>query len=306
LRNSNLDESETEQVSSSTAPGRTIAIAVALVVGLVVMVALYIVDRADGGGNLSVFDALVLGIVEGLTEYLPVSSTGHLLVTNEILGLNETEDLKQAASAFAICIQAGAIFAVTTLYRERVVQMIQGLLGKNQEGLNVLKALVIAFVVTALPAFFIGDVVEKYLFSMLSIACAWLVGGIVILLLDRQKWFDRAGGELTGLTNRQAALIGLIQLIALWPGVSRSLVVIMGGLLVGLSLRAAVEFSFLLGLVTLTAATALVAMRDGSLIIESFGVTRPLVGAVTAFVAAVVSVRWMVAWLNNRGFSIFG
>ncbi len=259
----------------------------------------------DGTG-LSVFAAIVLGLVEGITEYLPISSTGHLLVANQILGLGGTESADRSLEAYAICIQAGAILAVFVVYLDRIKQMFDGLLGRSEEGKQILLAVIVAFVPTALIAVVIFDLVREQLFGVTPIAAAWLVGGLVILALSRSGFFDRAGVDLTQITLQQAALIGVMQALAVWPGTSRSLVTIIAGVLVGLSLRAAVEFSFLLGLITLSAATVFAGLKDGQELIDNFGYLTPLVGLIVAFISAVVAVRWMVAWLNDRGFEVFG
>jgi undecaprenyl-diphosphatase len=263
-------------------------------------------NGGEGGAGLSVWAAIVLGLVEGLTEYLPVSSTGHLLVTNEILGLGGTPDADESLDAYAICIQAGAILAVVVLYQHRIRQMIDGLLGRSEEGRTVLLAVIAAFVPTAIIGLALKDVVRDHLFGAGPVAAAWLIGGLAILALVRTGLLDRAGAGLQQITLRQSVLIGIGQAVALWPGVSRSFVTIIVGVLVGLSLAAAVEFSFLLGLVTLSAATVLTAISDGSLLIDTFGIVTPLVGLVVAFVAAVASVRWMVSWLQDRGLGLFG
>jgi undecaprenyl-diphosphatase len=291
--------------------GRQVRLAVLAAAGLGVLVALWISPVAaqaadDGSTGLSVFAAIVLGLVEGLTEYLPVSSTGHLLVTTEILGLGGTPDADDALEAYAICIQAGAILAVLVLYQERIRQMVDGLLGRSTEGRTVLLAVVAAFIPTAIIGLALKGFVRDRLFGVGPIALAWLVGGVAILALVRTGFFSKAGIALSRISTTQALLIGLGQAIALWPGVSRSLVTIIAGVLVGLSLDAAVEFSFLLGLVTLSAATVLTAYTDGALLIDTFGYITPIIGLVVAFVAAVVSVRWMVAWLQSRGFAVFG
>lgn len=256
--------------------------------------------------ELTVLQAIILGLVEGLTEYLPVSSTGHLLVTNELLGLNETPESEAAIETYAICIQVGAIIAVLFLYWERIRQMLDGLLGKSEEGRQILIAVIIAFVFTAIVGLSTEDFVMDNLFGVAPIAGAWIVGGIGILILSRTGWFDKTGRELGTLTWQNAIVIGLIQAIAVWPGVSRSMVTIIGAVLVGLSLRAAVEFSFLLGLLTLTAATAWAGLGGGAELIDTFGITTPLIGLVIAFVSAMAAVKWMVAWLNDKGFELFG
>lgn len=262
-------------------------------------------DGADGT-SLSIFAAIVLGLVEGITEYLPISSTGHLLVTNEILGLGGTESEDRALEAYAICIQAGAILAVFVVYLDRIRQMLEGLLGRSEEGRRVLIAVIASFVPTAIIAVAIFDPVRENLFGPTPIAAAWFVGGLVILALSRSGFFDRAGAELTEITLKQAVLIGVMQALAVWPGTSRSLVTIIAGVLVGLNLRASVEFAFLLGLVTLSAATVFAGLSDGQEMIDNFGYLTPLIGLVVAFVSAVAAVRWMVAWLNERGFEVFG
>lgn len=262
--------------------------------------------RTSTSDGLSVWAAIVLGLVEGLTEYLPVSSTGHLLVTNEILGIGQTPEAETALDAYAICIQAGAILAVLVLYQGRIRQMVDGLLGRDDQGQGVLVAVVAAFVPTALIGLALRNGVRDQLFSPTPIALAWLVGGLAILALTRSGILGRVGATLEAISIRQALIIGAGQAIALWPGVSRSLVTIVVGVLVGLSLAAAVEFSFLLGLATLSAATLLTVITDGSLLIETFGLFTPLVGLAVAFIAAVVSVRWMVDWLQQKGLDLFG
>ena len=256
--------------------------------------------------ELTILQAIILGLVEGLTEYLPVSSTGHLLVTNELLGLNATDESTEAINTYAICIQVGAIIAVLFLYKERILQMINGVLGKSEEGRQISIAVIIAFTFTAVVGLSTEDFVTENLFGVGPIAAAWIVGGIGILVLSRTGWFDRAGAELGSLTWKNAIVIGLIQALAVWPGVSRSMITIIGAVLVGLSLTAAVEFSFLLGLVTLTAATAWAGLGGGAELIDTFGVTTPLIGLVVAFASAMAAVKWMVTWLNERGFEVFG
>lgn len=259
---------------------------------------------------LSLADAILLGVVEGITEYLPVSSTGHLLLTEHVLGISGDEQLKTAADSYAIAIQFGAILAVLLLYRRRLVALLRGLAGKDPEG----RALAIALVVSFVPAAVIGILgevyIKDYLFALWPITAAWFLGGIVILLVashDRRAGLrPNEGLQLEELSPRGAIVIGLLQCVAMWPGVSRSLVTILGGRLVGLSTVAAVEYSFLLGLVTLTAATAYETASEGGTIIATFGIMTPLLGVVAAFVSAVIAVKWMVSYLNRHTMAIFG
>ncbi len=278
-------------------------------VGLFTLVALPAAAQSDelsSGLELTVVSAVILGLVEGLTEYLPVSSTGHLLVTNELLGLNVSDEAERLLETYAIGIQAGAILAVFVVFRDRIKQMVDGLLGRSEEGRQLLTALIVSFVPTALIAVVLFEVFREYIFGPVPIAAAWIVGGIAILWLTRIGFFDRAGTELGAITVKQAALIGVLQTAAVWPGTSRSLVTIIAGIFVGLNLKAAVEYSFLLGFVTLSAATAYAGLKDGPELIQEFGVVTPLIGLIVAFVSAVLAVRWMVAWLNDKGFDVFG
>ena len=139
--------------------------------------------------ELSVVEAIILGLVEGITEYLPVSSTGHLLVTNRLLGLDEPQATKDAIETYAICIQIGAIVAVLFLYWSRFRQMLDGLLGRDEEGRRVLVAVTVSFVITAVIGITVADTVKDNLFGVGPIAAAWLVGGVLILWLSRTGWF---------------------------------------------------------------------------------------------------------------------
>lgn len=246
------------------------------------------------------WQALLLGLVEGITEYLPVSSTGHLVVTQRALGIPESE----AANAFAIAIQAGAIVAVLGLYRTRVVQMLRGLTGRDPDGRALLVNVAVAFVPAAALGLAFDKRIEHTLFGPWPIVAAWLVGGVVILLVGK-RFAAGSGRALEMLSLRGAFLIGLAQAIALWPGSSRSLVTILGGLFVGLSMAAAVEFSFLLGLVTLGAATAYKAIGHGSEMLAAYGVLPVAVGFLAACISAALSVRWLVGWLSHHGLGLF-
>lgn len=263
--------------------------------------------------------AAVLGIVEGLTEYLPVSSTGHLLLAQRIMGIGEGASLaeeeqireKEAADAYAICIQAGAIVAVLGLYFRRVRQMLAGLFGRDPVGLRLLLATGAGFLPAAVIGLLFNKLIKAYLFGPWPVVAAWLAGGLAILAVSYRTRHDRENQTISGiplddLTWKMALIIGIAQCIAMWPGVSRSLITIVGGLLVGLSLPAAVEFSFLLGVVTLGAATAYDALKHGHAILQTFDIASVAIGLVFAFISAVVSIKWMVAYLNNHSLAIFG
>jgi undecaprenyl-diphosphatase len=257
--------------------------------------------------SLSAFDAIVLGVVEGVTEYLPVSSTGHLLITARILDLPSAGKAGDAVKSYEIAIQFGAILAVLVLYWGRVREMFDGLIGRDPEGRRLLSVVVLAFVPAALVGVIAEKVIKDVLFGSWPVITAWIVGGIAILLLSRAGVLAPTGGRsIEGLTVRDGLLIGAAQVLALWPGTSRSLVTILAALLIGMSMAAAVEFSFLLGLVTLTAATGYELLSNGKLMLDTFGLGIPLLGLAVAFGAAIVSVRWMVTYLSRHDFSIFG
>jgi undecaprenyl-diphosphatase len=253
------------------------------------------------------WQAILLGLVEGLTEYLPVSSTGHLILAQRLLAI----PADRAAGAYAICIQAGAIMAVLGLYRQRVKGMLLGLMGRDRAGLLLAGKIAVAFLPAALTGFFLDAVIEEYLFGLWPIIGAWFFGGLALLLVAR-RGRDRAPEAaadptvLEKLNWRTALVIGLAQCLALWPGTSRSLVTILAGSLMGLSLGSAVEFSFLLGLVTLTAATGYKAVAGGPAMVQAYGWPLMLTGFLFAAISAAVAVKWLVRYLERHSLLVFG
>lgn len=257
--------------------------------------------------ELTPVKAAVLGLIEGITEYLPISSTGHLLVAQDLLDVGATDETEDAADTYAITIQAGAILAVVVLYFARLRAMAAGLVGRDTDGRRVLLALVIAFVPAAVVGVVFEALIKDALFGVGPIIAAWIVGGVAILVLaPRLRQLGERGHALELLTPRAALVIGAAQVIALWPGTSRSLVTIVAALFVGLSMGAALEFSFLLGLATLTAATLYELARNGGDLFDTFGVVNPLIGFVVAFASAVLAVRWLVGYLDRNGLELFG
>jgi undecaprenyl-diphosphatase len=250
--------------------------------------------------------ALILGVVEGLTEYLPVSSTAHLILAQRALGIENDA----AAKAYAICIQAGAIIAVLGIFSRRVGQMLRGLVGRDPQGLRLALQLLVAFTPAAVSGVLLEKKIETYLFGLWPIVAAWFVGGLAILAVvyspRTRRFTSGEGRRLEELTWAGAVAIGLMQCLGMWPGTSRSLVTILGGLLAGLTIEAALEFSFLLGLITLTAATGYKAMKDGSAILDKYTLDTILIGFAAATVSAVVAVGWMLRYLRQRGLAVFG
>jgi undecaprenyl-diphosphatase len=275
---------------------RRTAVLLALAVVAVIALAL----TADDG-PLTPLKAVILGAVEGITEFLPISSTGHLLVVQRVLNLG-TGDGKVAADTYAIAIQVGAILAVVAVYRRRIVDMLRGAIGRDADGLRLLLRLIVAFVPAAAIGVVFGDSIKDELFGPWPIVAAWAVGGGFLLW-----WRPKHGtGTLELLSYRSALIIGCVQTLALWPGVSRSLVTIIAALAIGLTMSAAVEFSFLLGLATLSAATILDLAKDGDTLLSDYGWQTPLLGTIVAFVTALAAVRWLVTYLRTRPLTIFG
>lgn len=283
------------------------------------------------------WQAVILGLVEGITEYLPVSSTGHLVLTSALLGLYDSEARKASVNDFEIVIQGGAILAVLGLYLPRFVQMLAGVLGRDRAGLRLLTNLAIAFVPAAVAGLLLEDLIDAYLMRPSMVAIAIIVGGVYMIAVDwyvvaparREARTALAGGrgapvivdprtaggrEVTELTPGGALLVGALQILALWPGTSRSMMTITGGVFAGLRPAAAAEFSFLLGMPTLLAATGykltknlLHARQTGQpTMFQELGYVPCALGVAVAAVSAALAVRWLVGFLNRHGLAPFG
>ncbi len=268
---------------------------------------------------LELWQAVVLGLVEGLTEYLPVSSTGHLIIASGLMGLDDPAK-KAAVDDFLIIVQGGAILAVVGLYWPNVLKMIRGLLMKDPQGLRLFLNLVIAFIPSAALALLVEDWIDQHLFRTGPVLLALFVGAIYMAVIDLYS-SGRIGRARSGLaemtihdvTPRQALFIGLLQCIAIWPGTSRSLMTITGGILIGLRPRAAAEFSFLLGLPTLTAACVYKLAKNlyashktgAPNVFETLGWTASFLGIAVAAVSAAVAVKFLVGFLNRYGLTPF-
>ena len=265
---------------------------------------------------MTILQAILLGLVEGITEYLPVSSTGHLIITAWLLGLQDDPAKKAAVDSFNIIIQGGAILAVVGLYRARVAAMVKGLTGGDRAGLLLFLKLVVAFLPAAVLGVLLDDWIEERLFRPVPVLMALGGGGVLLLVLS--PWIrtlvDREKDEkddFSMLSFNHALAIGFMQALAMWPGTSRSMVTILGGILFGLSPRRAAEFSFLLGLPTLGGACVYKlfksARHDPAGYIETLGGPLPVtVGIVVAAVSAAFAVKWLVGYLSRGGFAAFG
>lgn len=265
---------------------------------------------------MTLLDAIILGLVEGVTEYLPVSSTGHLILTSALLGL-DTPDQKAAVDTFNIAIQGGAILAVLGLYFPRVIQMLRGLVGKDPVGRRLLINLFIAFLPAAILGVLLNDLIEANLFRPVPVLAALFVGGVWMIWLGKGRArTDSSEPALTieTMTWKHALGIGCFQVVAMWPGTSRSMMTIAGGTVLGLHPKQAAEFSFLLGLPTLGGACVYSLAKDwkeahdtgGQMMIEQLGWAPVVVGVLVATVAAAFAVKFLVGFLNRHGLAAFG
>jgi undecaprenyl-diphosphatase len=258
---------------------------------------------------VDLFSVIILAIVEGITEYLPVSSTGHMILVDEWLGMSG--DL---VSNFEIFIQLGAILAVVVLYPHRFLALIpkkgEWSLKKafdRTAGFHGVRALALLFV-GCLPAFFMGALFHKaiksYLFNSLSVSVALVVGGIVLIIIEQKKR-EPSVSAVDQISLRIAALIGVAQCCALWPGVSRSGATIVGGLLCGLSRGVAAEFSFLVAVPVMCAAVAFDLLKSASSIDMNAGALFG-VGFVVALIVAVLAIKTFVSLVSRVGMAPFG
>lgn len=262
---------------------------------------------------MEAWKAVVLGLVEGITEYLPVSSTGHLILAGWLLGLHDPAH-REAMDAFDIVIQGGAILAVLGLYAARVRSMLLGLAGRDPAGRRLFLHLIVAFVPAAMLGPVLDDLLEELLFHPVPVLVALAGGGALMIALDASGVTRRGTRTIDELTWKDALWIGVFQCLALWPGTSRSMSTIVGGSVTGLRTRDAAEFSFLLGLPTLGSATAFKLLKnlkhahdDGTAnLFELLGVLPVLLGIAVAAVSAWVAVRWLVAFLGRHGLAPFG
>lgn len=269
------------------------------------------------------WQAVILGLVEGVTEYLPISSTGHLILASAFLGL-DGERIGTSIDAFNIIIQGGAILAVLALYTSRVLQMIKGVFGKDEAGRKLAVNIIVAFLPAAVLGVLFNDLIESSLFRPVPVLVALALGGVWMIWIDHHKLKAHRdaspeaavteGKGIEELSTRGALAIGLFQCVAMWPGTSRSMMTIAGGALVGLRPKDAAEFSFLLGLPTLGGACVyklaknLKESHDAGApnLFEQLGVMPTVLGIAVATVSAMLAVKWLVAFLTRHGLSAFG
>jgi undecaprenyl-diphosphatase len=236
---------------------------------------------------MTYFQAILIAIVEGITEFLPVSSTGHMIITQSLLGVESTDFVK----AFTVNIQFGAILSVIALYWKRFFQTWDFYL---------------RLFVACLPlviAYLLEKQIDSMLESVMVVAIALLVGGILLIFVDR--WFDRPESDSQPMTYKKALIIGFFQIISVIPGVSRSAATIVGGMSQKLSRKAAAEFSFFLAVPTMFAASVL-KLAGNYKLITTENINLLLVGNVVSFIVAMIAIKSFIAFLTRYGFKWFG
>ncbi|CAG0969183.1 undecaprenyl-diphosphatase [Phycisphaerales bacterium] len=270
--------------------------------------------------QLELWQAVVLGVVEGITEYLPISSTGHLILASGLMGL-DSPDRREAVNSLNIVVQGGAILAVVGLYWPSVLSMLKGVVGRDNAGFRLAVNLFMAFLPAAIFGKLFDDAIDRLLFRPGPVLLALAVGGIYMMILDLRQRGRMAmirshlrHKTLADLTITDSLIIGLLQCIAMWPGTSRSMMTITGGMIVGLPPREAAKFSFLLGVPTLTAATLYKLAKNlysshqtqTPNMFDQLGWLPCLVGLAVAAISAALAVKWLVNFLSRHGLMLFG
>ncbi|UUR06829.1 undecaprenyl-diphosphate phosphatase [Sphingomonas glaciei] len=241
---------------------------------------------------------VILGIVEGLTEYLPVSSTGHLILATELLGFRAAD-----WEAFNVAIQPGAIFAIVVLYWRTFWDVFTGLFRKEAGAWRFVRNLVVACVPAVVLALLFGDHIEKLLGNAVVVCWALIIGGVAILILEKVVRPKECNG-VQNLSLRQSAMIGAVQCLAMVPGVSRSGATILGAMALGVDRKTAAEFSFFLAMPTLSGATAYYLLKHHDRIAPDM-VGNILIGSLVSFVVAIVVVKLFVGFVTRYGFAPF-
>lgn len=241
---------------------------------------------------MDTIQAIIISIVEGLTEFLPVSSTGHMIITQGILGVKSDEFVK----LFTVCIQFGAILSVLVMYWKRFFQTWE-----------FYWKLLVAFLPAAIIGFLAGDLIDSFLENVWVVSIMLVIGGVFMLFVD--KWFNNPAKDQT-ITYKKSFMIGLAQCVAMIPGVSRSMATIVGGMTQKLSRKTAAEFSFFLAVPTMAAASGYKLLKaftsESGMQLLSDNLTTLLIGNIVAFVVAILAIKFFINFLTKYGFKAFG
>lgn len=249
--------------------------------------------------------SIFLGIVEGLTEFIPVSSTGHLIIADHLLGFKELLNNPDKAELFEIVIQLGAILAVGFLYRRDLFSALTARDVNQTQGGKLRSHLLIAFLPVAVVGFLFHKMITTYLFSPLTVSISLIIGGIIIVYIESMISVERQKTEIKTMTMKDALIVGFSQILSLIPGTSRSAATIMGGMAGGMTRPAATEFSFLLSFPVMIAATIydLYKHRD----VLSSDMTQIIaIGFIVSFITALVVVKWLIRYVRSHNFTGFG
>lgn len=261
-----------------------------------------------GSETLSKEQAIALGVVQGATEFLPVSSTGHMILVNEIF-FKDTYQAEQKAQVdnYMVCIQLGTILTLLLFYRKYVLRIFKGWLGRDKLGFRLGLNVGVAFIPAGLLGFFCDGFIQENFYTRNFIATALWVGGLMILLLEiYRKHHPARMDDVYQLTVHSAFIIGLFQIIALWPGFSRSLATIMGGIIVGFNLVQAINFSFLLGLLTSSIASGYKFLKGGTDFLNAIPWDTGLLGVLVAFMVGMSTIAVFLRYIKGNGLKIFG
>ena len=250
------------------------------------------------------FIAIILGVIEGLTEFLPVSSTGHLIVFDRLLGFQALLQSPDKAELFEIVIQLGAILAIGVLYRKRLVDSLVSKSLETKAG-RLRTNLFIAFLPAAIVGLLTHHWITTYLFNPLTIGIALIIGGIIIIIIERTTREDARTITIDSMAPRDALVIGLAQTLSLIPGISRAAATIMGGMLRGVKRAAATEFSFLLAFPVMIAASGYEMMKYRHLLTHDV-LGMIMIGFITSFVVALAVVAWFIRYVQRHPFTGFG
>lgn len=258
--------------------------------------------------TLPLSHAILLGIVEGLTEFLPVSSTGHLILTSHFLSSRGAQSA--AIDAYLVIIQLGALLAALWYYRRTYAALISGLVRREAAALRLLRNLILAALPVLVIGYVFGKSIKAHLFGPTTVAAALLAGGIVMVGMDFYTASGRrkaaAQNDATQLSATGALIVGAVQALALWPGTSRSMSCIIGGQLAGLSTAAAADFTFLLALPTLGAATLYELLKGGTGLVFTVGPAPLCLGLVVAFAVGLLVIAAFLRYLRRFGLWPFG
>lgn len=246
------------------------------------------------------FKAIIIAIVEGITEFLPISSTGHMIIVGHFINFTG-----EFATFFEVVIQLGAILAIVVLYWKKISRSLQPRnLAPGKHGFRLWFNIAVAFIPAAVVGLIFKHKIDKYLFNTLTVALAMIVGGTLLIIIENRFRKNHTTRDIDNVTPIQALKIGIFQCLSLWPGMSRSASTIMGGWISGLTTPAAAEFSFFLAIPTMVAASGLDLIKDRP-VMNSIELIALVVGFIVSFLVALLVVEKFINFLNKRPMRVF-